>query len=648
VPRCTAHSGIAHRTFVPWVEGYPGPRLIGTANPQGKHTVFGSQPRARAPVLLILVYGAFIALVGITATAQAVLVTAHFTATTLNDVVGSDAATTRAFLNAYVKPGYFDGTAASTPGELSRLESQLATLTKTGEILRVELRLPDGTILAANDPQLRGLAMPVTAEFTLAVGGKPHGAIAPIETAEAGPGLVGSDTFLREFLPVILDGKVRGVVAIWRDAAPILARLADVRRDVVAVTLTAAAFAAVLLFLLFRSAQGRLSRQAAALVESGRRDVVTGTLNHGALVEHLATELERARGARLALGVALIDIDNFRLLNDNHGHEAGDEALLAVTRLLRSELPESAVFGRYGPDEFLVISPPDAVDVLMPALERLKRALAELDLQFETTERLPVTVSAGVCRYPENGASVTVLLATAARVLEDARASGGDSIRTADESTTDAVPASGFDVLQGLVIAVDTKDRYTKRHSEDVARYAIFLATRLGLDDELVRAIRVSGLLHDVGKIGIPDRILRKPGRLSAEEYEVVKQHVALGDMIVRDIPDIDAVRAGIRHHHEQWDGHGYLDGLAGETIPLIARLLAVGDTFSAMTTTRPYRKSLGVREALVRLADAAGTQLDERLVRVFIEGIENAADAPLPDNDVSPRALWAPLQEVA
>jgi putative nucleotidyltransferase with HDIG domain len=202
--------------------------------------------------------------------------------------------------------------------------------------------------------------------------------------------------------------------------------------------------------------------------------------------------------------------------------------------------------------------------------------------------------------------------------------------------------------LQGLVIAVDTKDRYTKRHSEDVARYAIFLATRLGLDDELVRAIRVSGLLHDVGKIGIPDRILRKPGRLSAEEYEIVKQHVALGDMIVRDIPDIDAVRAGIRHHHEQWDGHGYLDGLAGETIPLIARLLAVGDTFSAMTTTRPYRKSLGVREALVRLADAAGTQLDERLVRVFIEGIENAADAPLPDNDVSPRALWAPLREVA
>jgi diguanylate cyclase (GGDEF)-like protein len=611
--------------------------------------VFGSQPRVRAPVLLILVYGAFLALVGITAAAQAVLVTAHFSATALNDVVGSDAATTRAFLSAYVRPNYFDvGLAGPTAAELSRLESQLAALTKPGEILRVELRLPDGSILASNDPRLRGVAMPVSSDFSLAVAGKPRGAIAPLETAEAGPGLVGSDTLIREYLPVIADGKVRAVVAIWRDALPILGRLDDVRRDVVAVTLTAAGFAAVLLFLIFRSAQGRLSRQAAALIESGRRDVVTGTLNHGALVEHLAIEMERARAARTPLAVALIDIDNFRLLNDNHGHQAGDDALLAVTRLLRTELPESAVFGRYGPDEFLVIAPPDTVDVLMPALEGLRVALADLALQFEATERLPITVSAGVCRYPDHGSSVTILLAAAARVLEDARAGGGDSIRTADASVTDAVPASGFDVLQGLVIAVDTKDRYTKRHSEDVARYAIFLAERLGLDAELIRSIRVSGLLHDVGKIGIPDRILRKPGRLSAEEYEVVKQHVALGDMIVRDIPDIELVRAGIRHHHEQWDGKGYLAGLAAENIPLIARILAVGDSFSAMTTTRPYRKSLGAREALVRLADAAGTQLDERLVRVFIEGIENAADAPLPDNDISPQALWAPLREVA
>jgi HD-GYP domain-containing protein (c-di-GMP phosphodiesterase class II) len=236
-----------------------------------------------------------------------------------------------------------------------------------------------------------------------------------------------------------------------------------------------------------------------------------------------------------------------------------------------------------------------------------------------------------------------VLLAAVASTLEEAKASGGDAIKVAGLDIDDRAASSGFDVLQGLVLAVDTKDRYTKRHSEDVARYAIFLARLIDADPELIRTIRVAGLLHDVGKIGIPDQILRKPGKLTETEYGIVKQHVALGDMIVRDLPDIELIRAGIRHHHERWDGAGYLDHLEGEEIPLIARILAVGDAFSAMTTTRPYRKALPVREALTRLEDAAGTQLDERLVRAFVDGIETAADAPLPGADLAATALWTP-----
>jgi HD-GYP domain-containing protein (c-di-GMP phosphodiesterase class II) len=148
----------------------------------------------------------------------------------------------------------------------------------------------------------------------------------------------------------------------------------------------------------------------------------------------------------------------------------------------------------------------------------------------------------------------------------------------------------------------------------------------------------VAGLLHDVGKIGIPDSILRKPGRLTAQEESVVRQHVALGDMIVRDVPNVDVVRAGIRNHHERWDGNGYLDRLAGAEIPLIGRILAVADTFSAMTTTRPYRKALDVREAMKRLEDAAGTQLDADLVKAFIVGIETAEDPPLPEQQARAR----------
>ena len=129
-----------------------------------------------------------------------------------------------------------------------------------------------------------------------------------------------------------------------------------------------------------------------------------------------------------------------------------------------------------------------------------------------------------------------------------------------------------------------------------------------------IRTLAVAGLLHDI-EDRYPGRVLRKPGQLTEAEYAIVKQHVALGDMIVRDLPDVAVVRAGIRHHHERWDGQGYLDRLEGEAIPLIARILAVADAFSAMTTTRPYRKALDVREALARLGDAAGTQLEERLV---------------------------------
>jgi diguanylate cyclase (GGDEF)-like protein len=331
------------------------------------------------------------------------------------------------------------------------------------------------------------------------------------------------------------------------------------------------------------------------------------------------------------------------LLNDNHGHAAGDAALLAVLRVLRDGLPDGVVMGRYGPDEFLLVASPDAVVELEPAVGHLRVALADLSLQFEATERLPVTISAGLCTYPEHGTSVTVLLAAAARTVEEAKAGGGDAIRVAGFDADDKAATSGFDVLHGLVLAVDTKDRYTKRHSEDVARYAIFLAGRIGADPDLIRTISVAGLLHDVGKIGIPDQVLRKPGRLTDAENAIVQQHVALGDMIVRDLPDIDLVRAGIRYHHERWDGEGYLDHLEGEEIPLIARILAVGDVFSAMTTTRPYRKALDVREALKRLEDAAGTQLEERLVRAFVEGIETDADAPLPGSDVSATRLWTP-----
>ena len=155
----------------------------------------------------------------------------------------------------------------------------------------------------------------------------------------------------------------------------------------------------------------------------------------------------------------------------------------------------------------------------------------------------------------------------------------------------------------------------------------------------------------DIRAFGAAHRYYQGPGAVAliGECVASLGRHpVLVCDMIVRDLPDLDQVRAGIRHHHERWDGDGYLERLEGEDIPLIARILAVADAFSAMTTTRPYRKALSLREALTRLGDAAGTQLEERLVVAFVDGMEHAADAPLPGADIAPGALWTAGRRVA
>jgi diguanylate cyclase (GGDEF)-like protein len=592
-----------------------------------------------------VVFGVLLVLVGVTATAQAAMVSTYASTSSISSTVDGDIATLRAFVE-----GELDGLdpAAPSTAAVARVNDALGMLLAKGGIAHAEFRTPDGRVLASSDPTQLGQARDRTGDFGRALAGTPSVAVVAAPAAEA-PGVAGlPDTLIREYLPLREGDRTVLVVGLWRDAQPMLGRLDDLRRDVVVVTLSAAIIAAAVLFLVFRSAQVRINRQTDALVEATRTDALTGSLNHGALVAHLAREIERAHETDAALAVALVDVDNFRLLNDTHGHRAGDDVLGLVYETLAGMLPATTTTGRYGPDEFLVIASGDDVPALEAAIEAARAALGGLAVQFEESERLPITVSAGLCRFPADGRSVTELLATAAATVQEAKSGGGDRAVIARADLGQALPITSFDVFQGLVLAIDGKDRYTKRHSEDVARYGVFLGRLVGLDAERLEAIHVAGLLHDVGKIGVPDAVLRKPGRLTADEYEAVKQHVALGDLIVRDLPDIEEIRAGIRHHHERWDGRGYLHALAGDDMPLIARVLAVGDAFSAMTTTRPYRKALDVREALTRLADAAGTQLDEDLVGAFIRGIEHEPEAPLPGLEAGRAGLWTPGRRVA
>lgn len=594
----------------------------------------------RSPALLPLVFGVFLAVVGVTASAQTMLVSDNLRASRLQSVVSDDTSVVRILVNGTLTPADLVSSSV-TETRRAVLRTALASVVDQGGMLRVEVRAPGGESLFSSD----GRSLPIVSQgdFAKAAAGSTTASI----VAAPDPAY-GTSQVLTEELPIKSAGQVLAVVVVARDAVPILQGIESLRQEIMLVTLAAALIVAAILYLIFRSAHRRLGRQTQALVDATRHDPLTGSLNHGALVTELAMELETARPTGRRVGIALVDIDGFRLLNDTHGHAAGDAALLETYRHLMQFGPSGSTVGRYGPDEFLVIAPDRTAASLEPDLERLRDGLMEVSLQFGDTEQLPLTISAGICAYPSDADSVTELLAVGARTVGEAKASGGDAIRVVGPDTEKPATVNTFDVLRGLVNAIDTKDHYTRRHSEDVARYADLIAARIDLDPEIRRALWIAALLHDVGKIGIPDGLLRKPAKLTAQEFHAFQEHVTLGGLIVHGLPDMDLVRAGIQHHHERWDGTGYVQGLAGTDIPLIARILSVADTYSAMTTTRPYRKALDTGEALRRLHDAAGSQLDPDLARTFVESLEltDVARAPEP---IGWRAkIWTPIDQVA
>lgn len=618
-----------------------------SSNGATPRVLFGARAKVPRPILLTIVFGMFLMIVGVTAAAQTILVSDHASRSTMQATLNGDAAAVQTFVSRVVTVHDLDGTASVA--HVISAEDDLRSIANEAGILRIEVRSPDGTIRLSTDPDARGTSVPGTTDFTEALNGTviPRLLQRGEPTGNAGLQIAESD-LIRAYFPLKTpDGQVRGVAAVWNDGAPIMAAIESVRNDVVLVMLTGSAIVGLLLFFVFRVAQKRISQQTMQLIEATRLDALTGLPNHGAMVGDLAIAIEAARLTSTTISVALLDLDNFRNVNDTHGHEAGDTALLQLSRTLDESLPADLTVGRYGPDEFIVITCGLEAGGVEPYLKAVQASLAEQDLEIESTERLPISMSGAIVTFPVDAESVTALLSVAAVLLAEAKLGGGGQVLISGERPAISDEQRTFDVLQGLVFAVDTKDRYTRRHSEDVSRYAVFLARRLGLDDEFIAGITAAGLLHDVGKIAIPDAILRRPGRLSDDEQRIVREHVTLGESIVRNVPHLDLVRTGIRHHHERWDGHGYVDKLAGEAIPLVARILAVADTFSAMTTTRPYRKALPVSLALGRLADAAGTQLEERLVTAFIEGIETEKDPPLP-GDEGRAGLWVPNSQVA
>ncbi len=352
-------------------------------------------------------------------------------------------------------------------------------------------------------------------------------------------------------------------------------------------------------------------------------DSVTDLYNHRALHRALEREVERSRRRNGCFALLMLDLDNFKLFNDTYGHPVGDQVLREVASVLTEQKRAYDVVGRYGGDEFVAVLPDTELDGALAFAKRVQEAMHSRPYLNPEGARVPIHTSFGVAIYPDSATTVTELVARADANLYESKLQGGDAISYDLPGAERKIPQIGsFGVLDGLVTAVDRRDRYTRQHSEDVTRIALAIAHTLGLSNESERTLRIAGLLHDVGKIGVPDRILRKPGRLDESEFAVVKQHVQLGELIIKEVPNLNDVLAAVAAHHERYDGGGYPRGLKGEEIPLLGRILAVADCYSAMTTDRPYRKALSPAEAQAELRRVAGTQLDPAVVEAFITAV--------------------------
>jgi HD-GYP domain-containing protein (c-di-GMP phosphodiesterase class II) len=234
-------------------------------------------------------------------------------------------------------------------------------------------------------------------------------------------------------------------------------------------------------------------------------------------------------------------------------------------------------------------------------------------------------MSYGLASYPDHGDSRHELLAAADANLYESKLLGGKIVgrSQAERDRGELRRVGTFGLLESLVTSVDNKDHYTRAHTENVTDYALLLAAELGYSEDVRRTLRIAGLLHDVGKICIPDRILRKPGPLTEDEYEIIKQHVVIADYLLVDLPNVADVRDAVLHHHERFDGNGYVRGLKGQEIPVLGRLMAVADAFSAMVLDRPYRKARSLENGLAELRRYSGTQFDPEMVSAFAAAVE-------------------------
>jgi diguanylate cyclase (GGDEF)-like protein/putative nucleotidyltransferase with HDIG domain len=359
--------------------------------------------------------------------------------------------------------------------------------------------------------------------------------------------------------------------------------------------------------------------------ERANTDELTNLFNHRFFHQRLDEELSRSSRFGTVFSLLFLDIDMFKTYNDVYGHLAGDEILRSIGRFIKSQVRDTDICFRYGGDEFAVILPETPADGVQAVAERIRKGIeSSSDWPGD-----PITVSIGIACWPTDGVIREDLIHSSDAALYYAKQTGKNRTCLACEVVlsdvlrmeTNTNPQTSDVILStiyALAATVDAKDHYTYGHSKKVSQYSSMIAESLGYEGDDLERIRTAALLHDIGKIGISDRLLQKKESLTPDEWELIRAHPDLGVSIIKHIESLHSCLAAIQYHHEHYDGSGYPSGLKGSNIPLDARILSVADAFDAMTSARPYRDKGTYADAIVELESCTGTQFDPEVVKVF------------------------------
>src|SRR5918992_1430254 len=373
----------------------------------------------------------------------------------------------------------------------------------------------------------------------------------------------------------------------------------------------------------------RSAYQALRAMRLAQTDPLTGLGNHRSFQERLKSELLDAETQAQPFTLCMIDVDDFKRINDLYGHPAGDRVLA----LVGSRLRQNGEAFRLGGDEFALLLPGLTAD---DALATASSVLARIGM-LELDDVGSVTASAGVAGFPQQAFDRDELIRLADSALYWAKEHGKNRVHVYRPDVVELAElrrlahgpdrAARFRAAASLAMAVDARDTYTGSHSTRVAELSAWIAHHLGLDAEQVELTRLAGSLHDLGKLAIPEEILRKPGPLTQPERLVLERHSQIGFRMLESL-GVDPVAEWVLRHHERWDGTGYPDGVEGEEIPLGARIIFVADAYDAMTSDRSYRSRLTPQEAVAELEHCAGSQFDPEIVAVFAREFGRSAAA--------------------